>query len=107
MIGFILGCYRVNGRENGSHYSIIGFILGLYRENGKEKGNHYSIIALGYSTILSGLKKTSDKAHTAAFGLGSIIRGPVTKCYGILPTCIRGSLRNGSLEDSACPRTTL
>ena len=43
-MGFILGLYWDNGKENGNYYSIIGFILGLYWDNGKENGNYYSII---------------------------------------------------------------
>ena len=27
--------------QNGSYYSILGYILGLYRDNGKENGNYY------------------------------------------------------------------
>ena len=40
VIGYILGLYRDNGKENGNYCSIqgyIGFILGLYRDNGKAK----------------------------------------------------------------------
>ena len=33
------GLYRV-------YIDIIGYILGLYRDNGKEDGNYYSILAL-------------------------------------------------------------
>ena len=37
-----------DGKENGSHYSILGYILGFYRDNnGKENGSYYSI--LGYT----------------------------------------------------------
>ena len=34
IIGFILGLYGDNGKQNGNYYSIIGFILGSYRDNG-------------------------------------------------------------------------
>ena len=67
LIGYILGLYRDNGKENGNYKDyrdynrvywgcigimekkmetiriigiIIGCILGLYRDNGKENGNH-------------------------------------------------------------------
>ena len=36
------GYIGVNGKENGSYYSI----LGLYRDNGKENGSYYSILGL-------------------------------------------------------------
>ena len=32
--------YRVSGKYNGKHYSILGYILGYIRVMGKEKGNH-------------------------------------------------------------------
>ena len=38
-MGFILGLYWDNGKENGNYYSILGL---LYRDNGKENGNYYS-----------------------------------------------------------------
>ena len=44
LIGYILGLYWDNGKENGNYYSIIGYIFGLYWDNGKENGNYYSII---------------------------------------------------------------
>ena len=37
IMGYILGLYRNNGKENGNYYIIIGYILGLYRDNGKRK----------------------------------------------------------------------
>ena len=49
IIGYILGLYRENGKENGNYYIIIGLyreIFGLYWENGKENGNYYIIIGL-------------------------------------------------------------
>ena len=45
IIGYILGLYWDNGKENGNYRDsreyirIIGYILGLYRDNGKENGN--------------------------------------------------------------------
>ena len=30
IMGFMLGFYRDDGKENGNYYSIMGFILGLY-----------------------------------------------------------------------------
>ena len=36
ILGYILGIYRVNGKDNGNHYSIIGYILGIYGDNGEE-----------------------------------------------------------------------
>ena len=35
IIGYILGLYWDNGKENGNYYSIIGNTLGLYWDNGK------------------------------------------------------------------------
>ena len=40
ILGYILGIYWDNGKENGNYYSI----LVLYWENGKENGNYYSIL---------------------------------------------------------------
>ena len=44
VIGYIIGVYRDNGKENGNYYIIIGYIIGVYRDNGKENGNYYIII---------------------------------------------------------------
>ena len=35
--GSILGLYG----KNGNYYIRIGYILGFYRDNGKENGNYY------------------------------------------------------------------
>ena len=46
IIGYILGLYWDNGKENGNYrdhrgyIGIIGYILGLYWDNGKENGNY-------------------------------------------------------------------
>ena len=48
ILGYVLGLYRDNGKENGSYYlglyrgymGILGYILGLYRDNGKN-GSYY------------------------------------------------------------------
>ena len=29
MKGYVLGLYRVNGKENGNYQSILGFIIGI------------------------------------------------------------------------------
>ena len=41
-MGYMLGLYRDNGKENGNYYIIIEYTLGLYWENGKENGNYYN-----------------------------------------------------------------
>ena len=35
IIGYIMGLYWDNGKENGNDYIIIGFILGVYWDNAK------------------------------------------------------------------------
>ena len=39
-IGYILGFYWDNGKENGNYYSI----LGLHRDSGKEYGSNYLVV---------------------------------------------------------------
>ena len=47
IIGYVLGLYWDNGKENGSYRDCrvyIGYsMLGLYWDNGKENGNYYII----------------------------------------------------------------
>ena len=40
IIGYILGLYRDNGKDNGNYCLTIGYILGLYRDNGIENGDY-------------------------------------------------------------------
>ena len=40
MIGYPLGLYRDNEKENGNYQIMIGYPLGLYRDNEKENGNY-------------------------------------------------------------------
>ena len=50
-MGFTLGLYWDNGKENGSYY--LGFMLGLYKENGKEHANYGDY--RGYIGIIEGI----------------------------------------------------
>ena len=36
------GLYRANGKEDGNYCIIIGYILGLYWDNGKENEKYYN-----------------------------------------------------------------
>ena len=40
-LGYNIGLYRDNRKDNGNYYNILGYILGLYWDNGKENGNYY------------------------------------------------------------------
>ena len=40
IIGYIMGLYRDNGKENGNYCNIIRYMMGLYWDNGKEIGNY-------------------------------------------------------------------
>ena len=50
IIGYILGLYRDNGKENGNYYSIMGYNILLRWDSEKENGNYYSI--MGYHILL-------------------------------------------------------
>ena len=39
--------YRETGKEHGNYCVIIGYILGLYGYNGKENGNYYNRVYIG------------------------------------------------------------
>ena len=55
IIGYILGLYRDNGKENGNYYSIMGYNILSCWDSGKENGNYYSIIS--YTVVLGQWKR--------------------------------------------------
>ena len=46
IIGYILGLYRDNGKENGNYYNVV-YTLGLYSDKGQENGNDYNVVYIG------------------------------------------------------------
>ena len=66
-MGYTLGLFRDNGKENGNYCSMLGLdwangkengsyysMLGLHWDNGKENGNYFSILGV-YRVIMGNL----------------------------------------------------
>ena len=67
---------KLLGKEDGNYCITIGYILGLYEDNGKENGHHYVIIGAVIASVVVDVHLPCRSYHgrMAAFGVCSDIR---------------------------------